>query len=146
MHGGIKETLTEIPLKYWVVRGQQFVRKIIHRCVTCHKVEGLNYQVVPPPPLPEFRVQESPPFAFRGVDFAGPLYIKMEESENSKVWICLYTCCVTCAVHMELVPDMSAQTFLRLLKRFTARREIPLQMISDNAKPLYQLHKQLRMC
>ena len=42
-HGAVKETLTEIRLKYWVVRGRQFVRKIIHRCVTCRKVEGLNY-------------------------------------------------------------------------------------------------------
>ena len=97
-------------------------------------MEGLNYRAVPPSPLPEFRVQESPPFAFCGVDFARPLYVKMEESENSKVWICLYTCCVTCAVRLELVPDMIAQTFLRSFKRFTARRGIPLQMISDNAK------------
>ena len=134
MHGGVKEALTEIRSKYWILRGQQFVRKIIHRCVTCRKVEGLNYRAVPPPPLPEFTVQESPPFAYRGVDFAGPLYVKMEESESSKVWISLYTCCVTHAVHLELVPDMNAQTFLRSFKQFTARREIPLQMISDNAK------------
>ena len=73
MQGGVKETLTEIRSKYWDVRGQQFVRKIIHKCVTCHKVEGLNYRSVPPSLLPEFRVQESPPFVFCGVDFARPL-------------------------------------------------------------------------
>ena len=116
MQGGVKETLTEIQSKYWVVRGRQFVRKIIYKCVTCLKVEGLNYQAVPPSPLREFRVQESPPFAFCGVDFARPLYVQMEESENSKVWICLYICCVTCAVRLELVPDMIAQTFLRSFK------------------------------
>ena len=80
MHGGVKETLTEIRSKYWVVRGRQFVRKIIHKCVTCRKVEGLNYRAVPPSPLSEFRVQKSPPFAFCGVHFAGPLYVKMEKS------------------------------------------------------------------
>ena len=98
MHGGVKETLTELRSKYWFVRGRQFVRKIIHRCVTCRKVEGLQYRVIPPPPLPEFRVQESPPFAFCGVDFPGSLCVKVEESESSKVWICLYTCCITRAV------------------------------------------------
>ena len=135
MHGGVEDTLTEIQSKYWFVRGRQFVEKILHRCVTCHKIEGPKYRNVPPPPLPEFRVKEAPPFAYCGVDFAGPLYIRVaEEPESSKVWICLYTCCATHAVHLELLPDMSAQTFLRLFKRFTARRGFPLKMISDNVK------------
>ena len=42
---------------------------------------------------------------------------------------CLYTCCITRAVHLELVPGMSAPNFLRSFKRFNARRGIPLQMI-----------------
>lgn len=71
------------------------MRKIIYRCVTYRKVEGPKYCSVPPPPLPEFRVQEAPPFAYCGVDFAGPLYVRVaEEPESSKVWICLYTCYV----------------------------------------------------
>ena len=57
MHGAVKETLTEIQLKYQVVRWRQFVRKIIDRYMTCCKVKDLNYCAVPPPPLPEFRVQ-----------------------------------------------------------------------------------------
>ena len=135
MHGGVKETLTKIRAKYWFVKGRQFVRKIIYRCVTCRRSEVPHYKVVPEPPLPEFRVQEAPPFAYCGVDFAGPLYVKVNESsEHNKVWICLYTCCVTRAVHLELLPDMTAQMFLRAFKRFTARRRIPLKMISDNGK------------
>ena len=51
-----------------------------------------------------------------------------------KVWICLFTCCVTRAVHLEIVPDLSADSFLRCFKRFTARRGIPHKMISDNGK------------
>ena len=38
------------------------------------------------------------------------------------------------AVHLDLVPDMSAQTFIRSFKRFVARRGLPNQMISDNGK------------
>ena len=134
-HSGVKDTLTEVRSKYWFVRGRQFVRKILYRCVTCRKFEGPHYQPVPQPPLPEYRVTEAPPFAYSGVDFAGPLYIKVsDESENSKVWVTLYTCCVTRAIHLELVPDMTAQTFLRSFKRFTSRRGIPIQMVSDNGK------------
>ena len=46
----------------------------------------------------------------------------------------MYTCCITHAVHLELVPNMSAQTTLRSFKRFTARRGIPVQIISDNGR------------
>jgi len=46
----------------------------------------------------------------------------------------LYTCCVTRAVHLELVPDLTTQTFLRSFRRFTARKGTPVQVISDNAK------------
>ena len=134
-HGGVKDTLTDVRSQYWFVKGRQFVRKLLRRCITCRKLEGPPYTAVPPPPLPEFRVTESPPFAYSGVDFAGPLYIKQDDgSESAKVWIALFTCCVTQAVHLELVPDLTAKTFLRSFKRFTAIRGIPIQVISDNAR------------
>ena len=106
LHGGIKDTLTEVRSKYWLVKGRQFVRRIIHDCVICRKVEGPHFRAVPPPPFPAFRVNETPPFVFCGVDFAGPFYFKEDhESENTKVWITLFTCCITRAVHLELVPN-----------------------------------------
>ena len=37
-------------------------------------------------------------------------------------------------MHLELVPDLTAQTFLRSFKRFMARRGIPSQIVSGNAK------------
>ena len=95
-HSGVKDTLTEVRCKYWFVRGRQFVRKIVYRCLRCRKLEGQHYRAVPAPLLPESRVQEAIPFAYCGVDFAGPLYITAPEgSESNKVWICLFTCCVT---------------------------------------------------
>ena len=134
-HSGVKDTLTDICSQYWFVKGRQFVRKLIHQCITCRKLEGPPYKAVAPPPLPECRVTESPPFAYCGVDFAGPLYIKEDNgTDSSKVWIALFTCCVTRAVHLELVPDLTALTFLRCFKRFTSRRGIPVEVISDNAK------------
>ena len=83
------------------------------------------------PPLPDFRVREAPPFTFTGVDFAGPLYVRDNEE---KVWLCLYTCCVTRAVHLEIAPGLSAQTFILCFRRFAAHRGLPQKMVSDNAK------------
>ena len=56
------------------------------------------------------------------------------DGNSFKVWICLFTCCITRAVHLELVLDMSALTFIRCLKRFIARRGLPLKFVSDNGK------------
>ena len=134
-HNGVKETLTEIRSRYWIVKGRQFVRKILHGCVVCLRFEGPPQSAPPPPPLPEFRVREEPAFTFTGVDFAGPLYMKTNGLvESNKVWICLYTCCVVRAVHLDVVPDITAISFLRSFKRFTARRGFPKRFISDNGK------------
>ena len=130
-HGGVKETLTELRSLYWIIRGRNFVRKLLRQCVICRRFTGKPYQAPLAPPLPEFRVTEAPPFMFTGVDFAGPLYVRDSEE---KVWLCLYTCCVTRAVHLEIVPGLSAQSFILCFRRFTARRGLPQRMILDNAK------------
>ena len=38
------------------------------------------------------------------------------------------------AVHLDIVPDMTAQAFIRSFKRFTSRRGFPVRILSDNAK------------
>ena len=87
-------------------------------------------------PLPKYRVNEAPPFTHTGIDFAGSIHIRMSCTDGctSKVWICLYTCCATRAVHLDVVPNLYSSTFSRCFKRFTARRGIPRLMISDNGK------------
>ena len=103
--------------------------------MTCRKLEGLPFKSPKPPPLPECRVKEVPAFSFTGVDFAGPLLVRATlTSPSTKVWISLFTCYVTRAVHLDVVPDQSTLTFIRCLKRFVARRGLPRQFISDNGK------------
>lgn len=133
-HNGVKETLTELRSRFWIPKGRSIVKQILHHCTICRRFEGKSYHAPPPPPLPTYRVQEAPPFAVTGVDFAGPLYVRSPDGAQSKVWICLYTCCVVRAVHLDLVLDMSAQTFLRSFRRFAARWGLPSRVISDNGK------------
>ena len=134
-HNGVKETLSEVRGKFWILKGRSLVKQLIGRCVTCRRFEGLPYSAPPAPPLPGFRVNEAPPFTHAAVDFAGPLYVRgTNSSEERKVWICLFTCCVTRAIHLEMVNELSTSAFIRCLKRFTARRGLPRRIISDNAK------------
>eukprot|EP00731_Ephydatia_muelleri_P009492 Em0005g78a len=140
MHGGIKETLTELRARFWVVKGRSLVRKVLRQCVRCMRYNGRPYSAPNPPPLPHFRVNASPPFSSIGVDYAGPLYIK---GAGNKVWIALFTCCVTRAIHLELIPDMTTETFIRCFRRFTCRRGTPTRIVSDNSKTFKAASKEL---
>ena len=79
------------------------------------------------------------------MDYAGPLYIKEPDcSTTKKVYIRLFTCCWTRAIHLELGTDLSADEFIRCLRRFTARRGLPEIIVSDNAKTFKSAAKILR--
>ena len=125
----------EVHSKYWIIKGRSLVKSFIHKCIICRRFDGMPLCAPLAPPKPMFRVNEAPPFSNSAVDFAGPLYVRnWGVSKSNKVWICLFTCCVTQAVHLELVLDLSAVTFIQCLKRFAARRGLPWKIGSDNAK------------
>ena len=133
MHNGVSETLAELRSAYWLPRGRQLIRKLIHHCVVCKRLEGKHCLKNPSPPLPSYRVNRSRPFEATGVDFAGPLYVT-STSGSTKTWLCLFTCCTTRAVHLEIVPDMMTGSFINCFKRFISRHGVPARMISDNGK------------
>jgi len=101
----VKETLTEVHSKYWSLKGHSLVRALIHGCIVCKKLEGAPYDCSPPPPLPQYRLKDDPAFTQTAVDFGGPLHVK--DTKTSKMWICLFTCLVTTAVHFDIVFDMT---------------------------------------
>ena len=133
-HSLVRATLAELRARFWVTKARQFVKKILHSCLLCRKLEGKPYCPPPTGQLPEYRVKKSDPFANVGIDFAGPLYVKVKKGAMKKVYICLFSCCVTRALHLELVQDLSVPTFLNCLRRFCARRGTPDLINSDNAK------------
>ena len=135
MHSGVGETLKELRSSYWIVRGRQFIRKIIHGCVVCRRMEGGPYKGNPFPPLPEFRVSRSRPFQFVGVDFAGPFFVKPDGLvKKPKVWllIFMYLLLYTCSP-LGFSAKFEHTNFY-IFKRFMARHGIPSTHISDNGK------------
>ncbi|CAG7818098.1 unnamed protein product [Allacma fusca] len=65
----------------------------------------------------------------------GPYLIKNfsgNKATKIKVWICLFTCFTSRAIHLELVSSMSYEGFLLALRRFMSRRGRPSDMYSDN--------------
>ena len=94
---GVKDTLTQLRNKYWLVKGRQVIKKLIKDCVVCRKLEGQGYFKPPIPSLPELRLKDDFAFSHCGCDFCGPLFVKPIFVERDtdlnmyKVWICLFT-------------------------------------------------------
>ena len=112
------------------------IKKNLRRCVKCRRIEGQHYSLPQQPELPDERVSDDPPFAHTEIDFAGPLYTseKVENAEDAKAYVCLFTCASTRAVHLELTKRLSAEAFMLAFRRFTSRRGLPATVLSDNAK------------
>ena len=67
-------------------------------------------------PLPAEREQMLPPFTNIGLDFTGPLYLKVEgssEPTTSKGFVCIFICEDTRTVHLELLNIMTTEDFLQ---------------------------------
>jgi hypothetical protein len=132
-HVGVAHTLAFIRNEFWIPAGRSVVAKYIHSCYACKKYDSGPYTMPKMATLPINRVIASPPFTSTGLDYLGPLYIKTDNGSETKVWICLFTCLCTRAVHLELVDNMTAVEFLFCLRRFIAKRGKPSTIISDNA-------------
>ena len=134
-HCKVSSTLAEVRTRFWIPSGRQVVKKVLSKCCACRRYEGASYRGPPKVNLPKCRLSQKPAFSHVGVDFAGPLYIKdSKDSDMRKAYIALFSCCSSGALHLELTMDLSVETFIRYLRRFSSRRGVPELIISDNAK------------
>ena len=93
------------------------MKKELFRCNICRRFQGRSYPVLESPDLPEFRVRNVHTFSCVGVDFAGPLFVKSkikDDPEMTKVYIALFTCATSRAVHLEMVPILDAPNVFAL--------------------------------
>ncbi|XP_064475783.1 uncharacterized protein LOC135389680 [Ornithodoros turicata] len=97
---------------------------------------NLAREVVDSPGQADYvRTNPTHPFETTGVDFAGPLYIKVSKGyeSSSKSYILLFICATTRSIHLELVTDTTAKAFVMAFRRFISRRGTPSIIYSDNA-------------
>ena len=132
LHTGTAQILASLRQRFWIPHGRSVVKKVLGQCTICRRYEGGPYKMPLMPPFPSEQVTEAVPFTLTGIDYCGPLFIK-SKPEVSKVWICLFTCLVTRAVHLELIHSMTTEDFLLGLRRFLASHGKPCEIISDNA-------------
>lgn len=133
-HSGIQSTLYAIRQRFWLIDGKNQVRKGIKKCTRCFrfKPKSIEYKMGS---LPADRVRESTPFSHVATDFLGPLFMREKRFRNRnrvKVYVCIFICLATKACHLETVTDLSTDSFIGSLRRFIAKRGIPMLLRSDN--------------
>lgn len=85
--------------------------------------------------LPDHRISQSFPFQVTGIDYAGPFSLRDHKGRRAKIikcYICVFVCFCTKAIHLELTSDLTTESFIACLRRFTSRRGTPCHIYSDN--------------
>ncbi|XP_043661632.1 uncharacterized protein LOC122625610 [Drosophila teissieri] len=85
--------------------------------------------------LPKERITPSRPFSRCGIDFCGPInvYLRIRGKPPTKAYLAVFVCFATKAIHVEVVSDLTTDSFIASLKRFIARRGLPSDIFCDNA-------------
>ncbi|XP_076230300.1 uncharacterized protein LOC143176716 [Nomia melanderi] len=133
-HAGITATLCNVRQTYWPIDGRNTTRKIFRRCVRCFRLNppAVDYIMGN---LPATRVTAARPFYNCGVDYCGPFSVKERRFRNRtrvKVYVAVFTCFATKAVHLEVAGDLTTEGFIAALKWFIARRGLCRNIYSDN--------------
>lgn len=146
-HAGTQLVLNQLRLKFWPIGGRRTVSKVIRRCSICCRQRGTTSQQIMGE-LPLQRVQIGRPFLSSGVDYAGPMTLRMSKGRGAKAvtkgYIAVFVCFATKALHLELVTDLSTDAFLAAYHRFVARRGICRELFSDNGTNFVGARSELR--
>jgi hypothetical protein len=141
-HLGVRIILAELREEFWILRARQAIKRVLYSCLPCRIAKGLPGGEIEAP-LPADRVTPLRPFAVTGIDYAGPLFVKVGHTLK-KGYIALFTCATTRAVHLELCLDLSTDKFLLALQRFTGRRGLPNTVYTDNAQTFHAANRELK--
>ncbi|GBO16070.1 hypothetical protein AVEN_166281-1 [Araneus ventricosus] len=145
-HLGPQHLLFQIRQKYWPIHGRNVYRKIVHNCVVCFKVKPKEYSQKMGN-LPKERITPDKVFSSKGIDLCGPFLIKNKYQRKGleiKVYVCIFICLVTKAIHLEIISDLTSQSLIAALKRFISRRGKCHKIFSDNGSNMVGTNRALR--
>lgn len=146
MHSGPQLLLATIRETYWPLGGRNLARACYRQCIRCKRLKGQTV-VAQMGNLPLHRCSPADfPFQNVGVDYAGPIFSASRQGRGCrliKVYIVIFVCFSTKAIHLELVGDLTSNNYLQALRRFISRRGKPLNIYSDNGSTFVGACKEL---
>ena len=126
-HQGRKTTTFAIRERgYYPVGGRRRIDRIISACIPCRtlRAPAMSQKMAD---LPEKRLHRTPPFYHCGIDVFGHFNIRHGKQTRAnpgtqKVWVLLFSCLYTRAIHLEILDSMDTSSFKLAFQRFQAIR------------------------
>ena len=144
-HIGVGGTIVALRKRFWVPSARSVTRNLLRKCLKCKRVTGRHYPLPMSAELPTFRVDTSShPFSNIGVDFTGHLIVKDLNGNFRKVYIFLFTCLNTRAISLEIVEDLTTESFLMTFRRHCSVFSTPSFILADNALTFKRAEKDLQ--
>ena len=134
LHAGPTLVSSSLGRRFHIVGQRNAVRSITRACVVCRRTSARPQPQIMGQ-LPIERVTPGIVFENVGIDYAGPVYIKLGRVRKPtlvKAYICLFVAMSVKAVHLELISELTSAGFVACLRRFIARRGKPNCMCSDH--------------
>ncbi|XP_011858366.1 PREDICTED: uncharacterized protein LOC105555927 [Vollenhovia emeryi] len=145
LHAAPQALLASIREKFWIIGGRNLTKKVVHDCIKCFKNKPQLTRALMGE-LPKARVPMTSPFHATGVDYGGPFFIKDRKgrgSKTNKCYVGLFVCFATKAIRLELISDMTSESFIAALRRFVSRRGKPAYIYSDNGTNFIGANREL---
>lgn len=134
LHAGPRALLSTVRQHFWPLKGKNLATQCVHQCIRCYRSKPvIRHQIMGD--LPKHRIEPLRAFLNTGIDFCGPIFVRrgVRGQSHVKAYIAVFVCFATKAVHLELVGDLTTDSFLAALKRFISRRGRCANIYSDNA-------------
>eukprot|EP00096_Caligus_rogercresseyi_P015142 TRINITY_DN7584_c0_g1_i1.p1 TRINITY_DN7584_c0_g1~~TRINITY_DN7584_c0_g1_i1.p1 ORF type:complete len:574 (+),score=14.54 TRINITY_DN7584_c0_g1_i1:174-1724(+) len=118
-----------------IVNAKKLIRMLLRNCVWCKRLRG-KLETPQMANLPMDRLAQLPAFTNTGLDIFGPFHISEGQTTRRfkterKVWGVLFTCLVTRAIHIEILPAVDTSSLRNAMRRFFAIRG-PCQVIRSD--------------
>ena len=121
-HVGASQVLTSIRRKFWILQEHAAVRCVVGKCFKCRRWNANPCQQLMAP-LPSSTITS---IFFCGSGVLRP-NIPQDETKSVKRCGCLFTCLAIWAVHIEIVHDLSGDSFIQAFTRFVSRHGSPVE-------------------
>ncbi len=114
---------------WWILGCSGAVSSHIFKCVKCRKCRRPAEEQRMGDLLQD-RMETTPPFIYAGIDCFGPIYIKEGRKELKRYGLLLTRLCSR-AIHLEMIDDMTTDSFINALRVFIAIRGNVRQLRCD---------------
>ncbi|XP_053691385.1 uncharacterized protein LOC128739909 [Sabethes cyaneus] len=142
-HQGLETVITNIKERHRILKIRSQVKKYAKSCIKCRELRGKPTV----PQMGNLPPERTTPFVFpftsTGIDYFGPLCIKIGR-RLEKRWVVLFTCMTSRAIHLEVVPFLDTNSCIMAIRCFMSIRGLPQCIMTDNGTNFTGADKELK--